>query len=163
MGARGFWHRHKTISFKDHFHFFTLHGRLPRNTHLRKSLRLDPEYDRATCLRSYRTPRNFPYCSSIAVSRLRFRCMPFLARLLPNFFLEQIAQPGARSAPGRNSGASAPRTACSENADGKRRLSYNRENFGVYGTNADTSHGRIRGRAEETSEGACCGVNGHAM
>ena len=96
MSACRFRHGHKTISFKDHFHFFTLHGRLPRNTQLRKFLRLDPEYDRATCLRLYRAPRNFPYCSSIAVSRLRFRRMPFLARLLPNFFLKQIAQPGSR-------------------------------------------------------------------
>ena len=96
MGARRVWHGHKTLSLEDHFHFFTLHGRLPRNTQLRKFLRLDPEYDRATCLRLYRAPRNFPYCSSIAVSRLRFRCMPFLPRLLPNLFLEQIAQPGSR-------------------------------------------------------------------
>src|SRR6267143_5444788 len=96
MGARRFWHRHKTLSLEDHFHFFTLHGRLPRNTQLRKLLRLDPEYDRATCLRLYCAPRNCPYCSSIAVSRLRFRCMPFLPRLLSNLFLEQIAQPGSR-------------------------------------------------------------------
>src|SRR5882762_5932912 len=46
MGARRFWHRHKTLSLEDHFHFFTLHGRLPRNTQLRKLLRLDPEYVR---------------------------------------------------------------------------------------------------------------------
>jgi hypothetical protein len=95
MGARRFRHGHKTFLLQDHFHFFTLHGRLPRDTQLRK-FRLDPECDFATCLRLFRAPRNFPYCSSIGVSRLRFRCMPFLPRLLANLFLEQIAQPGSR-------------------------------------------------------------------
>jgi hypothetical protein len=88
MCARRFRHGHKTFSLKDHFHFFTLHGRLPRDTQPRKFLRLDSEYDRAMCLRLYRAPRNFPYCSSITASRLRFRRMPFLAGLLPNLFLE---------------------------------------------------------------------------
>jgi len=87
MSARRFRHGHKTFLLQDHFHFFTLHGRLPRNTQLRKLLRLDSEYDLATRLRSFRAPRNFPYCSSIGASRLRFCCVPFLPRLLANLFL----------------------------------------------------------------------------
>src|SRR5260370_26234296 len=35
------------------------------------------------------------YCSSMAWSRLRFRRMALLPRLLAQFFLEQIAEPGA--------------------------------------------------------------------
>jgi hypothetical protein len=42
-------------------------------------------------------------------------------------------------------------------------LSYNRKNSGVHGTNADTSQSGIRGRAEDPSEAACRGVNGHAV
>jgi hypothetical protein len=36
------------------------------------------------------------HCSSIAESRLRFRRVAFLPRLLSHFFLEQFAEPGAR-------------------------------------------------------------------
>jgi hypothetical protein len=96
MSSGRFGHGHKSFSLEDYFYFFTLHGRLPRNTQLRKLLRLDSEYNLATCLRLLRAPRNFPYCSSIAVSRLRFRCMSFLPRLLSNLFLQQVAQPGSR-------------------------------------------------------------------
>ena len=96
MRTRRFGHGQTTLLLEDDFYFFTLHGRLLRDTRLRKLLRLDSEYDLAPCLRLFRAPRNFRYCNSISVSRLRFRRVPFLARLLSNFFLKQIAQPGSR-------------------------------------------------------------------
>src|ERR1700686_3591005 len=68
MRARHFRHGHKTLLLEDDFYFFTLHGRVLRDTRLRKLLRLDSEYDLAPCLRLFRAPRNFAYCNSIAVS-----------------------------------------------------------------------------------------------
>src|SRR6266403_3667445 len=94
--ARRLRHGQTTFLLQYDFHFLTLHDLLLRDTQLRRYLRLDPEYDSATCPRLLRAPRNFFYCSSIAASRLRLRCMAFLPRLLADFFLQQIAQPGSR-------------------------------------------------------------------
>src|SRR5258708_35622430 len=94
MRASRFGHWHESLLFKNDFHFFTLHGRLPRDTLPRKHLPLDPDHNRAACLRLLIAPRNFPYCNSIAASRLRLRCMAFLAGLLANFFRKQMAKPG---------------------------------------------------------------------
>src|SRR6266436_6691933 len=38
------------------------------------------------------TPENCAHCNSMVVRLLRFCGVPFLPRLLPNFFLEQLAQ-----------------------------------------------------------------------
>jgi hypothetical protein len=54
MRARRAGHGDKTLVFEDPFHFFTLHGRVLRDTLLRKFLRLDSEHNFATCLRMLR-------------------------------------------------------------------------------------------------------------
>src|SRR6266849_6548193 len=95
MRASRFRHGHKTLLLKDHFYFVTQHERIPRDTRRREPVRLDSEHRLTACLRPLPAPRNCPYCNSI-VSRLRFRRMAFLPRLLADLFLEQIAQPGTR-------------------------------------------------------------------
>src|SRR5260370_23467951 len=47
-------------------------------------------------VRLLRAPRNFHYSNSIPITRLCLRSVAFLTRLLSNFLLEQIAQPGSR-------------------------------------------------------------------
>ena len=76
-------HGHKSLAYEDDFHFLTLHGRSPA----RRGVELDP----ATRLRPKLAPRKWPYCSSIAMSRMRFCGMAFLPRLLTDLFLEQVA------------------------------------------------------------------------
>src|ERR1700675_3591964 len=96
MGAGCFRHGHEAVLLEDYFYFFTLHGRIPRDTRCRQTVRLDSEVQRTPGLRLLRAPRNFAYCNSIALPRLWFCFVAYLPRVLADFFLEQVAQPGTR-------------------------------------------------------------------